>query len=108
MPFIQVDPTLSTYYEDDDLTDPWRVPKPVLLVHGMAESSRAWYAWVTHLSRWLRVLRPDLRGFGRSTVPDNAADYPWSTTNFAADLVNFLDALDIDAVHIVGAKLGGS
>jgi pimeloyl-ACP methyl ester carboxylesterase len=63
---------------------------------------------VPHLARRYRVLRPDLRGFGRSSVPDNAAEYPWSTEGFAADLARFLDALGVERAHIVGAKLGGS
>jgi pimeloyl-ACP methyl ester carboxylesterase len=109
MPALQIDPTLTMHYEDDDFTDPWRrKPRTVMLIHGAAESSQAWYAWVPLLARWVRVLRPDLRGFGRSTVPENPEQYDWSTTGFGEDLVRFLDALDIDAVHVVGAKLGGS
>src|SRR4051794_30052690 len=108
MPEIAIDPTLTTYYEDDCFADPWREPEPVVLVHGVAESSRAWFGVVPHLGRRFRVLRPDVRGFGRSTVPANTAEYPWSTTGFAADLAGFLDALGIGSAHIVGAKLGGA
>lgn len=106
MPTVQIDPTLTMYYEDHYFGEPWRQPQVALLVHGVAESSRAWYGWVPHLARELRVLRPDNRGFGRSTVP--SPGYAWSTAAFAADLVRFLDALGVDAVHIVGAKLGGA
>src|SRR5207248_2653363 len=42
MPAVQIDPTLSMYYEDDYFGEAWRQPEAVLLVHGVAESSRAW------------------------------------------------------------------
>lgn len=106
MPTTVVDPTLTMHYENEYFGEPWRTPEVALLIHGVAESSRAWYAWVPTIARSLRVLRPDLRGFGRSTVPP--AGYPWSPANFAADLARFLDALGIGSVHVIGAKLGGT
>jgi 3-oxoadipate enol-lactonase len=106
MPTIQIDPTLTLFYEDDWFGEPWNQPEVVLLIHGISESSRAWFGWVPCLSRELRVLRPDWRGFGRSTVPP--ADFKWSTAALAADLKIFLDKLGIEAAHIVGAKFGGS
>lgn len=106
MPTVQVDATLTMYYEDDYFGEPWRQPEAVLLVHGVAESSQAWYAWVPHLARSFRVLRPDHRGFGRSTVPPPG--YGWSPAAFAADLARFLDVLGVAVVHVVGAKLGGT
>lgn len=106
MPAVRVDPAFTAYYEDDYFGEPWREAETVLLIHGVAESSRAWYGWVPHLARDFRVLRPDLRGFGRSTVPPPG--YAWSPQSFAADLAAFLDALGLEAVHVVGAKLGGT
>jgi pimeloyl-ACP methyl ester carboxylesterase len=106
VPTVKIDPTLTMFYEDHYFGEPWREPDVVVLIHGVAESSRAWYGWVPHLARELRVLRPDNRGFGRSTVPPPG--YAWSTAAFAADLARFLDALGVDRAHIVGAKLGGA
>ena len=106
MPTIQIDPTLTLFYEDQWFGEPWNQPEVVLLIHGIAESSRAWFGWVPCLSRDLRVLRPDWRGFGRSTVPP--ADFKWSPAVLAADLKTFFDKLGIDSAHIVGAKFGGS
>ena len=37
---------LEMHYEIDDFADPWTTPETVLLLHGNAESSAAWYAWV--------------------------------------------------------------
>ena len=63
MPTIQIDPMLTLFYEDQWFGDPWNQPEVVLLIHGISESSRAWFGWVPCLSRDLRVLRPDWRGF---------------------------------------------
>ena len=72
----------------------------------MAESGRAWDQWVPVLSRRYRVLRPDLRGFGASTIPPSG--YPYSTHGYADDLARFLAALGVGAAHVVGAKIGGT
>jgi 3-oxoadipate enol-lactonase len=106
MPTVQIDPSLTTFYEDHCFGDPWQTHETAVLIHGIAESSRAWFGWVPHLSRHLRVLTPDLRGFGRSTAPP--PDFRWSLDVFVSDLKRFLDRLNIGAAHIVGAKLGGS
>lgn len=106
MPSAKLDATLTVYYEDEWFGHPWLAPEAVVLIHGAAESSRAWFAWVPRLAGELRVLRPDLRGFGRSTVPP--AGYPWSPRAFAADLARFFDVLGLAAAHVVGAKLGGT
>jgi len=106
MPKVQIDTSLNIFYEDDCFTDPWRKAEVVLLIHGVAESSRAWFGWVPWLSREFRVLRPDLRGFGKTTIPPPS--FKWSLNVFVEDLKNFLDKLNINSAHIIGAKIGGS
>ena len=68
MPSFRPTPDLEMHYEVDDLTDPWRDPQTILMLHGNAESGLAWYAWVPKLARHYRVVRPDMRGFGASTA----------------------------------------
>jgi 3-oxoadipate enol-lactonase len=103
----KVAPDLTVYCHDDCFADPWgAAPEAVVLVHGALESSEAWRAWVPHLSRQYRVLRPDLRGHGQSTRP--GPGYPWSVPGLAADLIALLDALGIQRAHLVGAKIGGA
>src|SRR5262245_4016590 len=106
MPTVRIDDTLTMHYELDDYTDPWTAPETILLVHGVADTSKAWFAWVPQLARRFRVLRPDLRGFGQSSVPPR--DYQWSLGGFAQDLKNLLDQLRISTVHVVGQRIGGS
>lgn len=106
MPKVHIDDTLDLYCELDDYTDPWTTPETILLIHGVADTSKSWFAWVPQLSRWFRVLRPDLRGFGQSSLPPR--DYQWSLSGLAKDLQGLLDRLRISAVHVVGQRIGGS
>lgn len=58
-------------------------PQTIVMVHGNAESSRAWICWMPHLVGNYRVARPDMPGFGNSTEPPG---YGWSMTEIAGDL----------------------
>ena len=102
---VEIRPGVWMAYEDHWFGEPWTVPETVVMVHGNSESSRAWTCWVPHLARHYRVVRPDLPGFGASPEP---ADYGWSAGELAADIGRFLDALDIESCHLIGAKYGGS
>lgn len=106
MPELQVDHTLRLHYEIDDFTDPWSTPQSIVLLHGLGESGKVWFGWVPHLARHLRVVRPDLRGFGASTPMP--AGFPWSVERLVADALALMDAIDCRAAHIVGAKLAGT
>ena len=94
------------FYVIDDFTDPWRTAPIVLFVHGLAESTEAWRAWVPHFARRFRVVRVDVRGFGRST-PMPAA-FEWNIDVLVDDFVALIRHLEADRVHLVGAKSGGS
>lgn len=104
-------PTLKTadlemHYVVDDFTDPWTKPETILLLHGNAESAAAWYAWVPHLARRYRVVRPDRRGFGQSTPMPR--DFAWSFDVLIDDHIRLMDALGIERFHLVAAKWGGT
>lgn len=106
MNFADIEPGLKLAYRIDDNTDPWRTADTVLMIHGLAESSESWRAWVPHLSRHYRLLRPDLRGYGESTPM--AGDYRWSMDRLVDDLIALLDREQVKRAHIVGAKIGGT
>jgi pimeloyl-ACP methyl ester carboxylesterase len=94
------------FYVVDDFTDPWQNPSgTVLFIHGFAESSLAWAQWVPYFAGEFRTVRVDIRGFGQSTPMPR--DYAWSMDELAADFASLLDALQIDKVHLVSAKIGG-
>jgi pimeloyl-ACP methyl ester carboxylesterase len=102
---VEIRPGVFMAYEDDWFGEPWTIPETVVMVHGNAESARAWTCWVPQLAGKYRVIRPDLPGFGASTEPP---DYGWSVSDLAADIGRFLDARQIENCHLIGAKYGGS
>jgi 3-oxoadipate enol-lactonase len=94
---------VEIYCAEDDFTDGWRKPDTVLMIHGIAEHGGIWRGWVPHLSRHHRVLRPDLRGFGRSSA---LPPHGFTLTDWADDLEALLHALGRDRVHLVATKVG--
>lgn len=106
MPAFSPSADLSMHYEVDDFADPWTQPQTLLLLHGNAESGLAWYGWVPKLARHYRVVRPDMRGFGRSTAMP--ADYPWTLDRLIDDFCALMDELGVARFHLVGAKIGGT
>src|SRR5262249_53015996 len=105
MPLLRLDDGLDLHYRIDDFTDPWKTPETALFFHGIADSGDAWYAWTPPFARRFRVLRPDMRGYGRSTpVPP---ERKWSLERLAADYELLLRHLKLDRVHLIGAKIGG-
>ncbi|MBI2906719.1 MAG: alpha/beta hydrolase [Chloroflexi bacterium] len=93
------------YYDLEDFTDPWTKPATFLLQHGFSRNGRFWYKWVPLLSGQFRVLRPDMRGLGRSSIPPD--QYRPATDTFVSDLSGLLDHLKIDKVVYVGESFGG-
>ena len=106
MPKQRIDADLEMHYELDNFTDPWSEPETILLLHGNAESSAMWYAWVPELARRFRVVRTDMRGFGASTPMRR--DYAWSLDRIVDDFVALMDSLRIQRFHLVGAKIAGT
>lgn len=106
MPYLKRSGEPDLWYEVDDFTDPWRKAPCIVLQHGNGRSSRFWYQWVPYLSRFYRVVRPDVRGLGRSSAAfDVERDLTLETC--AADLAAIVDALGADSVHFCGESMGG-
>ena len=105
MPTFAASADLQMHYLVDDFSDPWTQPDTLLLLHGNAESSRAWYAWVPSLARRFRVVRPDMRGYGASTPMPR--DFKWTLDVIIDDYVRLMDSLGVRRFHLVGAKIGG-
>ena len=75
----------------------------ILLIHGIAGSSRTWADPLKRLAARYRVLAPDLLGHGDSEKP--TGDY--SLGAHAAFLRDLLGSLDIRRTTVVGHSLGG-
>jgi len=74
---------------------------PVVLIHGGGLDSRMWNESFHALARSYRVVRYDVRGFGRSAPPTA----PFSHVD---DLARVLDRAGIDSAALVGLSLGGA
>ena len=106
MTLLQRTPEISIAYEVDDFTDPWLSRPYLLLQHGNGRSGKFWYRWVPYLSRFYKVLRPDMRGLGRSTGRLDL-DRDVTLDALVGDLVALLDNLGADKVHYCGESMGG-
>jgi pimeloyl-ACP methyl ester carboxylesterase len=106
MPTLRVTPDLDMHYSVDCFAPPWSQPETVLLLHGNSESGDAWYGWMPALVGRYRVVRPDMRGFGRSTAMPEA--FPWSLERIVDDACALMDHLRIERFHLAGAKIGGT
>ena len=79
---------------------------PAIFVHGFPESHRTWRALAPLLDDKLRLIMPDLRGFGASDKPQDVSDY--ATEHLIADLFALADALGIARFALVGHDWGGA
>ncbi|MCX7139042.1 MAG: hypothetical protein NTW47_21065 [Proteobacteria bacterium] len=64
--FWQASDGTTLHYCLDDFTDPWKKADCVVLLHPGMGSALRLYAWVPHLARDYVVVRPDIRGHGKS------------------------------------------
>lgn len=94
-------------YELIDISEPWRPPRPpVVCVHGIGMAPAVWHPLVRRLGSRRRAVLVHLHGHDASS-----RCLPTSTTtvaDFADDVEAVLDALRIDAAHLVGESLGGT
>ena len=105
MPTLHMGPDVELHYYDDDFTPPWQSAPVILLQHGFSRSGRFWYNWVPLLAHEYRVLRPDMRGMGRSPTPEDR--YEPSLDTFVDDLRSILDHLGMDRIVYAGESFGG-
>lgn len=80
----------------------------VVLLHGSGPGVSAWTNWkrvMPELARDLRVVAPDLPGFGYT---ERKEDLHYDIKLWSKHLIAFLDALDLARVSLVGNSFGGS
>lgn len=75
----------------------------LVLIHGHPLSKTTWDEQAEILRGEFRVIRPDLRGLGESSVPTG----PYPMERLADDLAGLLDAVGIERATLVGHSLGG-
>ncbi|WP_139984087.1 alpha/beta fold hydrolase [Nocardioides litoris] len=80
----------------------------VLLVHGSGPGVTAWANWrltMPALAERLRVVAPDVPGFGYT---ERTGTVSYDLDGWTDHLVAFLEALDLPRVHVVGNSFGGA
>ncbi len=73
---------------------------PLLLLHAGIADRTMWDDVTPMLAERFRVIAPDLRGYGKTPLPDGPFVY-------AADVAGLLEGLGIERAHVVGVSLGG-
>ena len=77
----------------------------VLLSHGFPELGYSWRHQIQPLAQaGYRVIVPDQRGYGGSSIPSEITDY--DITHLTDDLAGILDALGEDQAVMVGHDWG--
>jgi pimeloyl-ACP methyl ester carboxylesterase len=80
-------------------------PPTLVLIHAFPLDARMWDPQRSLSNAGWRVITPQLRGFGEHPAADDPAAR--SMEDYAADIVDLLDALGIDMAVIGGLSLGG-
>ena len=106
MPHVKRPAGPTLHYVIDDYTDPWKNAPYMVLQHGNGRSGRFWYSWVPYLSRYYRVVRPDMRGLGGSSA-DFDLKSEFTLENCVGDLAAIIDDLGAQSVHVCGESAGG-
>jgi pimeloyl-ACP methyl ester carboxylesterase len=103
MPLIDTPVAEIEYLEDGDPGG-----RPVVLLHGFPDVPATWDAVIGLLPPDLRIVRPYLRGYGRTQVRSDE----WNQAGggqvaaLATDVIDLLDALGLDQVLLAGHDWG--
>jgi pimeloyl-ACP methyl ester carboxylesterase len=79
---------------------------PVVLLHAFPFSADMWRPELERVPEGWHFIAPDLRGFGPESAPASRATNP-TLDGLASDVVDMLDALEIDRAVIGGLSMGG-
>jgi 3-oxoadipate enol-lactonase len=105
MPYVRTSDGVKLHFAVHDYTDPWREAPFLLLQHGFGRSGKFWYNFIPYLSRFYRVVCPDLRGLGQSKFDNGVGDL--RLQRYIDDIQAIIDELGVERVHYAGESLGG-
>lgn len=84
---------------------PKSAQRAILLIHGHPFDRTMWNPQMESLASEYRVIAPDLRGYGQSSLPNGAR--VTTLDSHARDCLTLLDALGIRDVVVIGLSMGG-
>jgi pimeloyl-ACP methyl ester carboxylesterase len=95
------------YYEIFEPTTEYQAagkpPHPLLLIHGLGADRNMWRPQIeTYPELGFRLIVPDMRGHGRSSLVESLEISDWSE-----DLRELLDHLGVEKATVVGVSMGG-
>jgi pimeloyl-ACP methyl ester carboxylesterase len=97
----------SLHYKVIDQVAPWSKPhEPILFHHGIGASAAIWTGWFPALGDAHRLVTFDMRGYGRSHIPEEG--FAWSLDLMVEDLFAVADAAALSRFHLVGESIGGT
>jgi 2-hydroxy-6-oxonona-2,4-dienedioate hydrolase len=89
-------------YDPSDVNNP-NNKEVLLLLHGIGASAERWLPVVPLLTRYFRLIIPDIIGFGYSDKPT----VEYSMKYFVEFISDFLKCLRIKRAHVIGSSFGG-
>jgi pimeloyl-ACP methyl ester carboxylesterase/sterol desaturase/sphingolipid hydroxylase (fatty acid hydroxylase superfamily) len=78
----------------------------VMFLHGYTDTSRSFKEVIKEIAEndpTARIIAPDLRGHGESSVPEDGS---YEISDFKEDVLALLNQLKIEKVHLIGHSLG--
>jgi pimeloyl-ACP methyl ester carboxylesterase len=100
--YLHVASRTISYFDSDPTAHTARV---TVLVHAFPLGAAMWEGQVKAMPGGWRLLAPDLRGFGGSTLPE-PDDSP-TIDDYANDVIDFLRELGIVSAVLGGCSMGG-
>jgi pimeloyl-ACP methyl ester carboxylesterase len=76
---------------------------PVVLLHPFPVNREFWLPIAQFLSTRYRLIMPDLRGHGESSIGEGLA----TMQNHAADVARVMSAAEVDRAPVIGVSIGG-
>src|SRR5882762_2787473 len=98
MPHLATDDGVRLYYEETG------AGAPIVFVHEFADDCRGFEPQIRYFSRRYRCIAYNARGYPPSDVPKDVERY--SQDRARDDIRSVLDALKLEAAHIVGLSMG--
>lgn len=87
---------------------------PVILLHGYTDSGRSFQQMMEALAKeneQFRIIAPDLRGHGESSMPDSnrcreTPEACFTPADYASDVISLMNQLNIAKAHLTGHSMG--
>src|ERR1700749_844771 len=76
----------------------------IVLIHGHPFDHTMWKPQTDAFTGMYQVIVPDLRGYGKSSLPASGVT---AFEDYATDIIQLLDVLGVDRFHVAGLSMGG-